>query len=93
MSLPLQPKIRLALNATTFEDGLIQVSVRDAEGQFLDGYTTNACQLVHGDGTALPVCWGNRDDLANSTDGPICLRFELRKAEIYGFELIGVPGP
>lgn len=93
ISLPVHPETRLVLNATTFEDGSIRVSALDAKGQPLDGYTTDACRPVKGDGTGLPVRWTGHNRLPGLGGEPICLRFELRKAEIYGFELVGDATP
>jgi hypothetical protein len=87
VSLPLRPETRLVLNATTFDAGSIRVSVLDAKGQPLAGYATDNCQLVQGDKTTLPVRWNGHDCLPDLGGEPICLRFELRKAEIYGYEL------
>jgi hypothetical protein len=87
VSLPLKPEMRLVLNATTFDGGSIRDSVLDAKGQPLAGYAIDNCQPVRGNETTLAVRWNSHGRLPDWGGEPICLRFELRKAEIYGYEL------
>lgn len=86
----------IVLNARTASDGVIRVEVREpVEGRPrtpskpIVGFTASDCRPISGDGVRLPINWSNKGwgDLAGNR--PIALRFVLKNAEIFGYEVQG----
>jgi hypothetical protein len=88
ISLPLQPAMRLALNAKTFVDGSIRVAILNANSQPLSGYSMDDCKIVQGDSVSLPVRWSSKGEFPDLSKTPLRLQFEIRNAEVYGFEVL-----
>ncbi|MBI4559214.1 MAG: hypothetical protein HY706_16640 [Candidatus Hydrogenedentes bacterium] len=77
----------LQLNAAA-QKGRIRVEVQDAEGRVIRGLSLRNCRPVHGDRIAQRVRWGPHSRLPEKLRGrPMRLRFEIKNAELYGFQL------
>jgi hypothetical protein len=84
---PLEPAGRaLRVNARVARGGSIRVGVVDSAA-----YSVEQCVPIVGDGIALPVQWNERGaDIAINDDPiqPITLEFQLRAADLFGFEWV-----
>ncbi len=74
----------LSINAEAARGG-VRVEVLDVEGRTLPGYSSEECAELHGDEVCQIVRWTNRDALPH--DRPIRLRFHLRDASLYSFQV------
>lgn len=55
---------QLTLNVSTSAAGSVQVELLDAAGDPIPGYTLSDCDVLFGDGIALPVSWNGDRDIA-----------------------------
>ena len=84
----------LRLNLQTAGDGEVRVTALERA----PGWTSRpghgaldslgASQPMQGDHLSVPVCWNGEPTLRVSTHGPVVLRFQLRRATVFGFELV-----
>ena len=79
---------RLHVNADA-RRGLLKVEVVTAGGEKIPGYTCGECQGITANGFDLPVSWGRMSDLQALTGKTVRLRFYLREARLYSFQLRG----
>ena len=75
---------RLTVNAHVI--GHMRLRVLDLQGQPLAGFDTDDCRPIQGDSIAHQVQW--KRDLAHLSEQPLRLEFSLRRAELYGFDLL-----
>ena len=76
----------LVVNAAA-AGGSVRVEVQDGDGNPLPGYTLADCERLRGDGVAQPVRWRDKAELPATLRGkPLRLRFEVRQADLYGFQ-------
>jgi len=78
---------RLELNASTFEDGEIRVEVLDAAGRPLEG--GGISDAIRGDSLRHSVHFPGNPDLTKVSGSPICLKFHLRRADLFAFAFRG----
>lgn len=79
----------LTVNAAA-EAGEIRVEAQDPRGAALPGFAASDCAPLRGTGTAQPVRWtGGTSWRGVAGDRPIRLRFVVRKANLYGFDVMG----
>ncbi|MEO5997710.1 MAG: LamG-like jellyroll fold domain-containing protein [Chitinophagaceae bacterium] len=64
--------------------GSIKVEVLSADGKVLPGFSSNECDVIHGDNTKLQVSWRTNKLLLNHP-GKYRLRFILQNASLYSF--------
>lgn len=76
----------LRLNADARGD--IQVEVRDENGKPLPGFTAAECTPVKGDSVQASVSWRNQKDLAGLQGKTVKLRFKIRVARLFSFQLV-----
>ena len=79
---------RLELNASTRPGGSIRVALLGASGQPLEHYASS--EPFHGDELRKSVIWPGNRSPAEMAGKPVCLRFELRDAELFSFAFRGV---
>lgn len=81
---------KLAVNAAVrVATGSVRVEVQDASGKPLAGYALADCAPLRGDGVAQSVRWKGGAQLPRATkDRPLRLRFEVRDADLYGFQML-----
>lgn len=78
------PGRTLLINAVTERAGEIRIAVTNRDGTILEGRGFENCEAVVGDKFQVPVKWDGQEDLGFEKGQPICLKFRLNKAKIYG---------
>jgi hypothetical protein len=101
--LAIQPVVaagdRLLINAACGPDGYVKVEVADVREQVLPGRSHEQCDMFTGDATSHMVTWGGDSHLpmpSPSAAGTVYasrpehrrLRFIMRDAEIYSFQIV-----
>ena len=74
---------RLTLNAAIQPAGCITVSVNALNGSAFAARGHDDCDVLVGDGIALPVSWHGESDLKHE-GSPIILHFQMRSAKLFG---------
>lgn len=78
----------LAVNAETSGLGSFQIEIQNPEGEPVPGFSLDDCEPIFCDSLRYIVHWNNNCDLSRLAGKPIRLRFLLRDADIYSFQLI-----
>jgi hypothetical protein len=78
---------RLAVNAAAAHGG-VRVEVQDRAGKALPGFALADCEPLAEDGLAQAVRWRGKADLPRVREQPVRLRFEVRNADLYGFQFV-----
>ena len=88
---------RLQVNVKTASDGEVRVAALHAEqnpgrhlvgGQAQDGRGIDDARPISGDHLDAPVRWAGGNALDGPNFGPVVLQFRMRKATIFGFEVL-----
>ena len=82
------PGKRLRINALTDRAGSIRVAVTKRNGATLANRSWDDAVPVVGDHVWTVVKWGEADNLGCAANEPICLRFQLDHARLYGLEFV-----
>jgi hypothetical protein len=80
------PGRTLRINALTKRAGHIRIGVARLDGTFLPGRSFEDAKPIIGDQFWVPVSWTNGVDLGFEDGQPICLRFKMEKAKIFGLQ-------
>lgn len=87
------PGRRVRINAVTERAGSIRVAVTRRDGSVLAGRSMEDFVPIVGDHAWSAITWkegdGLTDDLGLAEGEPICLRFEMDHARIFGLEFAG----
>ena len=78
----------LRLNVKTQAGGSVRVEVQDETWTPRDGYGLEQSSAISGDHLDAPVTWGATATISAADYRPVVLRFQLRKATLYGFEVV-----
>ena len=76
---------RFKVNFDGGAGGWLRVEVLDEAGQPVPGYRWEETQVVMGNGTQKEVCW--QAPLGDLVGKPVRLRFEMRDARLYAFQV------
>ena len=85
----------LRLNVKTAADGEVRVSAlergpdwtsRPGHGSWIE---VGESRSIQGDHVSVPVDWNGSPALRLATHGPVVLRFVMRKATLFGYEVTG----
>jgi hypothetical protein len=83
----------LRLNFATGGHGWIRVELQDEHGKPVPGYSLDDCTPVYGDELEGVVTWGGAAgdtpqsaDVSSLAGRPVRIRFELRDADVWGFQ-------
>lgn len=76
----------LSLNLRVREAGVVRVELRDEAQQPIPGYTFADADPLVADSLDYPVTWRGQPNLGSLADQPLSVAFQLRKAELFGFE-------
>jgi len=68
-------------------DGWISVEVLDTRGKVHKGYERDSCNAVTGDSLRQRVTWKEREDLGALRGERIRLKFYMKDAELYSFQI------
>jgi hypothetical protein len=74
---------KLLVNASV--RGELRVRLLDVEGEAISGFDAADCTPILGNGVTLPVEW--KGSLASVKDRPVRIEFQMKDADLYGFEL------
>lgn len=66
------------------KEGSLRAELTDNQGNPISGYTMNECVPIQSDDVSQIVEWKNHNKLPDLSE-PIRIRFELKKASVYGF--------
>jgi len=80
---------RLALNVAA-QNGSLRAELQSADGTPLPGFTLADCHPLVGEGVSQAVQWREATLLPSAAnERPFRLRFEIRHADLYGFQFQG----
>ncbi len=77
----------LFLNFSTSTVGSVRVELQDATGSPIEGFTLDDCPSIYGDTVARKVVWKKRSDVSTLAGKALRLRFELKDADLYSFQV------
>lgn len=83
----------LVLNVAVQPGGNLRVGVLDATGRPVPGLSTADCAPITGDHIRHAVVWNARTNLASLADHPICLSFQMAKANLFAFQFTDATAP
>ena len=75
------------MNLQTKHAGRVLVEVADRQGRPLPGRTFDDADPIAGDHLDRPVTWNGDSYLNKNPDQPVLLRFRLRAAKLFAFNL------
>jgi hypothetical protein len=78
---------RLEINADA-SAGEAAIEVLDARGRPIPGYEARHCRGIRGDGLRLSVAWDSHHEFARLRGKVVRLRFVLRRARLYSFQVV-----
>ncbi|MFA6547159.1 MAG: hypothetical protein WCS99_22270, partial [Limisphaerales bacterium] len=67
--------------------GSVRVEIQDANGKPLPGFALNDCPPLFGDTIERIVTWTGGGDVRALAGQPVRLRFELKDADVYAFQI------
>ena len=74
---------QLEVNYSTSAAGGIAIELQDSQGQPIPGYTLADSDLLYGDEISRVVRWQERSDVAQLSNQPVRLRFQMKEADLY----------
>jgi hypothetical protein len=77
---------RLRLNVNASALGVLQVELRDAEGQPIPGFTREDCDPVQGNSVSAEVAWRGKSDVSTLAGKAVQIHFTGRAAKLYAFQ-------
>ena len=76
----------LALNVAVRDGGSVRVGLLDEAGHPVPGLIPADCLPITGDHIRHVVVWNARTNLSSLTKQPVCLSFQMTKANLYAFQ-------
>ena len=76
----------LSLNVATSAAGFVRVEVLDEEGNVVDGFSAEDCDMIYGDSLDRRVSWKGTCDMSALQGKPIKLRFLMKEADVYSLK-------
>jgi hypothetical protein len=71
--------------------GSLKVAILNQSGNPMPGYDISDCDTVTGDSTAHVVTWGGSARITGLAGSPVRIKFEMRNAKLYAFEVVDDP--
>ena len=78
----------LRLNAKTQQGGSIRVELQDEHWNPHQGFGLDQSTPIHGNHLDAPVTWDATTRISAAASRPVVLRFQLRQATLFGFEVV-----
>ena len=75
--------VSLLLNFATSAAGSLRCEIQDADGKPIPGFTLADSDELFGDSLDRPMTWNGSSELKALVGKPICLRFELKDADLH----------
>jgi hypothetical protein len=89
LSKPITSRQRLTVNAVVSAGGSLKAEVLGPDGLPLKGFKLKDCTALTGNGLALPITWGGKEQLPRKHyNKPVRLRFEFSQADFFGFQWV-----
>lgn len=76
----------LSLNVATSAAGFVRVEVLSEEGNVVDGFSAEDCDMIYGDSLDRRVSWKGKSDMSALLGKPIKLRFFMKEADVYSLK-------
>ena len=77
----------LILNFSTSTVGSIRVELQGSDGTPIEAFTLEDCPPIYGDTVARQIGWKHGSDVSKLAGQPTRLRFELKDADLYSFQV------
>ena len=77
----------LTINFASDVKGNVRVEIQDAAGKAIPGFALADCKIMAGDAIEQKVRWTNGSDVSSLAGQTVRLRFELRDADLYAFQV------
>jgi hypothetical protein len=77
----------LTINFTTASKGSVAIEIQDAKGQPFPGFALADCQTMTRDAIDQTVRWKASSDVSSLAGRDVRLRFVLRDADVYAFQV------
>ena len=74
---------RLEINFSTSAGGRLRAELQDEGGAAIPGFSLDDCHLQYGDQLDRIVSWKGGVDVGALAGRPVCLRFELKDADLF----------
>lgn len=74
---------QLKINFSTSAGGSLRVELQDIDGEPIDGFAMENCDLLYGDQIDRAVSWNGGTDVNELVGQPVRLRFELKDADLF----------
>ncbi len=84
---------QLAINFSTSAAGSVRVEFQDTAGKPIPGFTLDDCDVQYGDQLDRVVSWKSDADVRQLAGKSVRLRFELKDADLYSFQLTSKAKP
>jgi hypothetical protein len=78
---------RLSLNVATSAAGSVRVEIQTVDEQPVLGFALEDCDPVYGDALDHAVVWKGNPDLGALAGEPVRLRFEIKDADLYSYQV------
>ncbi|MGI8965042.1 MAG: hypothetical protein ACR2H1_03020, partial [Limisphaerales bacterium] len=79
---------RLTLNVDTGALGEGRVSILDADGKSIPGFSLEDCDILNGDHFDKVVSWKSREDVSSLAGKVVRLRLAMRGTKLYAFQFV-----
>lgn len=78
---------RLVINIDTSATGIARIGILDADGQPIDGFSAEQCDLIHTcNEISRTVSWQGNSDVHSLAGKAVRLRFVIRNCDLYAFQ-------
>ena len=71
--------------------GELRIGLLDEQGKPIPGRSAADCRPITGDHSPATVEWTDGADLSAWTAKPVQLQFELKDADVFGFQFVAGP--
>ena len=78
---------KLAINFATSAAGSVQVEIQHPNGTVVPGFGLNDCRELFGDSVDRTVTWQGGPDVSKLSGNALRLRFVLKDADLYSFQV------
>jgi len=75
----------LEMNFKTGKAGFVKVEILRGDNSTMEGYTSDDCELLHGDKIWETVMWKGSANISQLRNNPIRIRITMFDAKVYGF--------
>jgi hypothetical protein len=81
---------RLRVNASVRPGGALRIGLLDEQGTPIPGRGTEDCRAISGDHLQTVIEWADGADVSSWAGRPIKLQFDLKDADVFGFQFVAI---